>query len=144
MEPLSAVASIIALIQCAGKIGSLIYGYIGRLKRVPDEVQQLVDELHSLEKVLMTLHNYVKTSSCFIQPGLQHLTALSGQLHACSQVLGQLASNLERTKIVKTRKYMWAMKYPKWPLGGKGTRRYISSIEKQKYHFELIITTDRR
>lgn len=59
IEALEIAASIIGVIQLAGKATSLSYGYIGGVKRASVDIQQLVDELIALSKALIALKEYM-------------------------------------------------------------------------------------
>jgi hypothetical protein len=74
MAEVGIAASVITVIQIAGKVASLAYGYIGALKRVPKDLQDLVEELGSFSKILRTLQDLVDNNPDM--PALHQLSAV--------------------------------------------------------------------
>lgn len=138
MEALGIAASIIAVIQLAGKLTSLGYGYIGGVKRAPKDVQELLDELSSLVKVLVVLRDYVDKNPQSAA-ALQTLNGPGGPIHGIGQELGVLQSKLDPTGKDGFKGIMGDLK---WPLKEKETMQHISRIDRHKSLFIFALTTD--
>lgn len=132
-------ASLITLIQVVGKATSIGYGYLGAVKRAPDELQGLVNELNSLSLVLASLQNYVNTypQSEALQKLNDPSPAKPGPLQECARELAKLVSKAEP----KTgwRKILGRLK---WPLQETETSQIIAQIERHKSLFNLALGTD--
>jgi len=107
MAEVGIAASAIAVIQIAGKVASLAYGYIGALKRAPKDLQDLFEELGSFSKILSTLQDLIDNPD---MPALHQLSAVQTQaskigskgcqenpqpLQACATQLEELRKSLE-------------------------------------------------
>lgn len=120
--------SIVGLIQLTGQIVTVGYGYIGGVNRARKDLRELMDELHSLTKVLVVLGDYVDTS-----PESTALQTLNEPLQRCVEELRELYLELEpKNKIDKF----------KWPLKEKETQQRISRIERFKGLFSFAIAAD--
>ena len=135
MAELGAVASIIAVVQLAGVVTSLGYGYIGGVKRAPRDLQDLVDELSSLHKVLATLRDLVDEEGQLA--ALEKLNEPGGPLAECSRVLAELKARLEPKTGLKG-----AVNALRWPLEKQETMQYISRVERHKTLFVFALTAD--
>lgn len=126
------VASIIAVVELAGKAAAASYGYIGGVKRAPEEIKKFYDELNSLANVLATLKDCVTAN-----PRSIPLQALGASLQECISEMQVLEAKL-KPKIGWRRKLA---RY-KWPLKVKETGEYTARIERHKTLFTLALNTD--
>lgn len=136
-DGLSFAASIIAIIQLTAKLTSLGYGYIGGVKRAPDDLRDLMSELISLRQVLTILQNYADANP-------QSTSALhklndknGGPLQGCALALQRLQLKMEPKDGLRG---IWNSL--KWPLEETETAQHISRIERHKTLFIFAVTTD--
>lgn len=92
-EVLGIVASIIAVLQLNRKVTSMSYHYITGVKRAPKDLRELMEELHSLGQVLISLQDY--TSKTLQSEALQKLNGQDGPLRGCVQELESLMRKME-------------------------------------------------
>lgn len=134
-EAVGLTTSIISLIQLTGKLTGLGYGYLGCVKRAPNDLRDLVDELNSLSRVLATMQNYVDKNPGSV--AIQELGGINGPLQGCDLALKELQSKLEPRDGFKG-----FMDNLKWPLKESETTRFVSRIERQKSLFSLALSVD--
>lgn len=72
-DPLSAAASITVILYITAKLVLLGNDYIKGIKEAPEDIQQLVDELQSLNKVLSILGTFVLDDKNLQSTALQAL-----------------------------------------------------------------------
>lgn len=135
METLAITASIIALIQLAGRATSVGYSYISGVKRAPKDLRELVAELSSLTEVLAILQDYADK-----KPQLAALETLGGKggpLHRCARELERLQLELGSMDGLRG-----VIDNLRWPLKEPETLQYISRIEQYKSLFTLALTVD--
>lgn len=87
-EAVGLAASILGIIHITTKVASLSYSYITAIKRAPDELRKLADELKSLTTVLTTL------SICEDEHG-PALLQIQGPLQSCVSDLISIQTKLE-------------------------------------------------
>jgi hypothetical protein len=127
-EVIGLVSGIVALIQLAGKLTSISYSYACGVKRASKDLGDLIDELGSLSKVLLSLRSHlerVKTTSSI--SALQGLNDADGPLKVCGRELEELISQVEPRNGWKG-----MVDSIKWPLKEKDTLQLISRIERHK------------
>lgn len=133
MEMLGITASIVGLIQLSGKVASLGYGYIGAVKRASADVQDLVDELISLSKVLIALRQFADDN-----PQSEALATLSGPLRGCTLELEKLERKLKPVDST-WRRMLGSLK---WPLKEAEMGQVIGRLERLKSLFVIALSTD--
>lgn len=136
-EVLGLVASIIGVLQLTGALVSVGYDYIGGVKSASKDLQDLVDELHSLGKVLIILQEHADSNPK--SAALQKLNSSDGPLKGCTDQLDKLKSKLEAGKALG---FKGKVKNLVWPLKEKETMQYISRIERHKSIFTFALTAD--
>lgn len=140
MEPVSAVASIIGIIQLASKVTTLGYGYIGSVKRASEDVEKLMAEILSLSNVLVALKEFMdhQISSGSESKALQ---TLDGALRGCTLELERLELNLK--SLTGMRKRLRRMVGSlQWPFKESETLQIMTHIERHKNIFILALSTD--
>ncbi len=90
-EVVGLTSSIIAVVDLTAKLASLSYGHIASVKRAPKKIQNLVDEIVALRKILSTLQNLVDDGR-YVST-IQKLNEPDGHLHNCQQELEALIEN---------------------------------------------------
>lgn len=136
-DPLSITASVIAVLQLTGTMITLGKDYIKGVKDAPEDIQQLIDELQSLGKVLSTLRDHIVNDKDLKSTALQALNGQNGHLSACALELKRLQLKLEPEKGLRAK-----INRLKWPLKEKETFQYISRIERHKSLFTFALTID--
>ncbi|KAI5841032.1 hypothetical protein DFP73DRAFT_132950 [Morchella snyderi] len=137
-EVIGLVSGIIALIQLAGKLTSISYSYACGVKRASKDLGDLIDELGSLSKVLLSLRSHlerVKTTSSI--SALRGLNDTDGPLKVCGRELEELISQVEPRNGWKG-----VVDSIKWPLKEKDTLQLISRIERHKSLIMFALTAD--
>lgn len=138
MEVLGAAASVIVVIQLAGAVSTLCYGYIVKVKRSQKESQLLVEELNSLSKVLSALKEYTDKDPQSTAV-LQMLNDPGGPLPSCLSELEKLKTKFGSARKSFRRKITRSLK---WPLEEEETFETISRIERQKTLFNIALNHD--
>lgn len=136
MEALGLATSIIAVIQLAGKITSLGYGYISSAKRAPNDIRELLEEISSLAKTLVALKNLE------LSPGkqLEALHSLDEPLWGCLLELERLESKLKKSVGgLGWRRFMSSIK---WPFKEAENLQIMARIERYKSLFIIALGTD--
>lgn len=131
-EVVGLVASIIGISQLAAKVTSLGYGYVGGVKRAPEDIQNFMKELGSLTRVLTTLEGCAKT-----HPGSPALEEIENPLQECLQEMEKLVTKMQP-------KGWWKKKVArfKWPLKETETAEYIGRLERHKSFFIIALNAD--
>ncbi|KAH0603796.1 uncharacterized protein H6S33_007455 [Morchella sextelata] len=137
-DPLSFVASILAITQLAAKLTCLGYGYVSAVKRAPDDLMDLMNELLALSRVLSILQVYADSSSNAADSALYQLNgANNSPLQVCSQALEKLLIRMEPKDGFKG-----FISNMKWPLEEKETTQHIARIERHKTLFMFALQAD--
>lgn len=129
---LGIAASIIAVIHLTGKLTSLSYGYIGGVKRAGDDMKELLEELSSLMKALITLKDFTDANP--LSPTLQ---GLDGPIRACTRELETLEAKLTTRKGV-----MGMIDRLQWPFKNSEFSDLKSRIERHKSLFTFALAID--
>lgn len=91
------VAGIIALIKLTGKTTVAGYEYVGGVKRASKDIKNLLDELGSFSKVLVSLKTHIETNGT--KPtALRELNEPDGPIPKCARELEELLLALEPRK----------------------------------------------
>lgn len=129
-EVVGLAASIIAILQLAGKVTVLGYEFISASKRGPNDIRELISELNSLSQVLLALQDQSTGSP---SPQLQKLGEKDGLLEKCTHELQELEKKLGSGK--KRDRFLWVLKE-------KEIMEHINRIERFKSHFSLAMASD--
>jgi hypothetical protein len=129
------VASIYGIIQLSGKLTQVFGGYIGGVKRAPEDIKTLRDELDSLTSVLNLLEKCAKENP--LSTALQDLCGQDKALSRCKDELEKLQNNLVPPKSG----LRGVIDRLKWPLKEKETSQYISQIRGYTSAFNLVVST---
>lgn len=134
-EAVALVASVITIIQLTGAVTALGYRYIASIKRAPDDVQQLVDELAALGKVLTAVRTYADKYPN--STTLDLLNDQNGPLRGCAEELNKLQAKLQPKVGFKG-----VVENFKWPFKENETLQHISRLERHKNLFVFALTAD--
>lgn len=105
MDPLSAIASVIAIYQLASKVGGMCFLYAQDVRGAQKESDFIIDEIHSFQKSLRSLKRMLDNEEHAHGGGdrLRNLKELmdggSGSLQQCKRDLENLLTKLEKIKM---------------------------------------------
>ncbi|KAH8153587.1 uncharacterized protein LAJ45_02400 [Morchella importuna] len=133
MPKYSIAVTIIGVIQLAGKVTSLGYGYIGGVDRAPKYLRELVDELAALSKVLIAIQDHTDKEPT--SEVIHSLNEERGPLQGCARELEILQSELEPKNGEGLQSVM--EDNLEWPLEEEPTKEYIKRVKALKEIFEL-------
>lgn len=136
-DPLSIVASVIAIAQLTERLIALGYVYLGGTKAASKDLRELVNELQSLGKVLVVLQDYAQADQNLQSTALQSLNGQNGPLPGCALELRRLQLKLEPKQGLRG-----MIQSLKWPFKEQETQQHIARIQRQKSLFILALTVD--
>lgn len=138
-EPLSLIASLIAVAQISGDIVSLCYNYRKCLKDASKQIMMLTDEVKSLRDVLENLIMVVdqQTPDSLQLAMISRLAVKDGPVTKTLQELEALQNKLEPVSSRRT-----FMKILTWPLEEQEVAQILARINRWKQIFMLAVTTD--
>jgi len=134
MDPLSAAASVIAIIQITNAVLVGFYRLQGQIKDAGNEIAQAISEIEDLAAVLNDLHEILQFSSAAANSA-DDLTGKSGPLESITKVLNELSQKLAPLSRpgLKT-KFRWSFE-------SKGIQRMLGVIQSQKSTLQLVLTS---
>ncbi|KAF3207215.1 hypothetical protein TWF106_000469 [Orbilia oligospora] len=121
MEVVGGVASVIAIVDLAGKIAKICAGYIGEVREYEAEVKALTDRVQCLQKVLQQLDDLLKGPH---QGKLTSSKELQNNLITCKNELQSLESRIEKVPSAPTATAGPSNNRPKKP------RKFFDSLKK--------------
>jgi len=143
MDPLSAIASAIAVVQLADKVISLCKSYITGVHDAPVDLRKILIEVSSMKCVLEVIellgHAKDGTSSPFLE-------TLGGPLNECNEALKSLESMLspqfESPSEGRRQKIVLSLVRLAWPLKKEKAQRLLDEIARHKSTISLSLTTE--
>ena len=141
MDGLSAVASVIAVVQTSGLVFDLCRTYYLQVKDARKDIKLLRDEVTSLQDVLTTVADLAEDPRSAKQPILSLLNQPDGPLKQCQKDLTSLAAKLDPGQGKHTMK-QFGLRALKWPFSSKDVERFITIIGRHKATFNLALTAD--
>lgn len=137
-EAIGFAASIIGVIQLAGQVASLSWGYIGGVRGASKNIRDLASEISGLSSVLaLVLDHADKNSGKSTALGM--LNGEKGPIQKCTEELEKLQVKLKLRDGVRG-----AFDSLTWPLKESETLQCISRIQRLKGLFNLALTADIR
>lgn len=136
VDPLSATASIIAVIQISGTVLSACYHYIASVNDAPRDIEWVISEVGSLKSILDNLKELV----CIIGDHSALSKALgadNGPLKTCESALKVLSDKLSVLANVSR-----PLSRLTWPLKEKTVHKILEVIQKQKNTLILALHAD--
>ena len=139
MDPLSAAASVIAIIQLTNAVLVGFYHLQGQIKDAESEISRAISEIEDLSAVLSDLRDALQLSSdgVLIQALLfagkpndkkDPLASIKSVFQELSQKLAPLSKPSLKTKF-------------RWPFESKGIQRMLSVIQSQKSTLQLALSS---
>ena len=151
MDPLSVTASVISVIQAAGKVISICCDYRSSVKGSSWEVSRILEDTRSLRSILQNLEELAdkaETVGAVEQPRLPALKSLcdpdTGILSSCYSELEKLTCKLappgwSGPAGSKRRGLIEALS---WPLKKKDTEKVLDSIRRYKDTISVAVYAD--
>lgn len=138
MDPLSSAASVIALIQLAGRIVKICGDYIQEVKNARAEILEVQQAVTDLAGVLRELHVLLQGPN---GPSLSSSQTLDVPITNCSSTLTalELTIGLRKRNSMMRRLRFQALA---WPLKRIEVEKIISKIERYKSTFTLSLQID--
>lgn len=140
MDPLSATASIIAVIQLTGSVVSAVYNYRKGVKNAPEDAAKIIRDLTGLSQILEKLLQMIekeRSTKAARLACLNDLVKPDGPLASCQKTLGRLNTKLQPESGWRAVKQSLI-----WPLKQDYVRKNLDEIATAKATLELALTVD--
>lgn len=134
MEPLSGVASVIAVIQLAGVVTQMCRTYIIKVKEAKEDVIRLTQHISALRAVLEGLGKLLQETEGPVTIPQE----LSGEVASCFSFLQSIKARVDPDRMRKpmTR---WGLRAIRWPLRHSEVDKTVGEIERYKTLFTLAL-----
>ena len=134
MDPLSAVASVIAIYQLASTVSSLCFRYSHGVRGADRDADLVINEIDTFQKYLRTLKEILATEDA-ATAGLDRIRNLNEIIDGESAALRTCESDLEglKTKLVKVQSQgnlRGAVHKLSWPLKQEEVRKTLDTLRK--------------
>lgn len=140
-EPLSLVASLIAVVQISGSVISCCYEYRKGVRNAPKDLLRVINEVTGLRNVverLVTLIDEEKMTSHKYLSTLSDIASADGPLEFCQRDLGSLKVKLE----TPVNEWKALGKRLMWPLQEKDVTKILASVYRVKSLLETALMVD--
>ena len=138
MDPLSGVASVVAVVQISGQIIKICHGYISEVKSARADISRLVVEVQSFQEVLQSLRTKIEGPD---GPKLVSTRTVVESIERSQHDLKALQAKLE-TKQDRRSMRRFGIRVLKWPLESHEVDRIINVLERHKSTIDLAMSTD--
>jgi hypothetical protein len=140
MEPLSAAASIIAVIQITSKVYELCTNYYLHAKHAKDDIRRLKQEVDTLQDILLSITDLSESGSPGVINVLEKVTKDGGLLDQCRDDLTALLQKLNPSGSGNSLdKLMFNLK---WPFSRKDLDVTLDTIERYKSSLALATASE--
>ena len=141
MDPFSATASAIAILQLSGTIIATCYNYQSCVKSATKDAKQIINELNNLRTVIESLLTTLNEEDAVGTAGsvLDKLAQKNGSLHCCQSNLAELTRKLEPKEGWRQVKAVLL-----WPLKESDVKKLLSNIQDTKSTIQLALSLDHR
>jgi len=140
MDGLSAVASVIAVIQISAQVFDLCRTYYLNVKDARKDIQRLRNEVNSLQDILVNVADLANETQSPLLQTLGLINQRDGPLAQCRLELTALLAKLDPGE--GTSKVKLALRSLKWPLHSKEIDLVLLAIGRYKSSFALALSTD--
>ncbi|TVY40551.1 hypothetical protein LOCC1_G004799 [Lachnellula occidentalis] len=130
MDGLSGAASVIAVLQLATAVGSVLKDYYEGVRDAREDIRKLYASIKGLEGILERLKDVAK--------GISDETLFTQPLEGVEAELKELMGKLQGSKASKTRARR-ALQSLAWPFEKKDAEKSVIAIEKHKSGLSLLI-----
>ena len=141
MEPVSAAASIVAIVQMTGQLFDLCQTYYRHVRGARADIRLLSDEVCSLIDVLDSLEAVVNDPLGHRLGTLATLSKSSGPLSSGQNLINGLKIKLEASMPDSSRKSS-CLTALRWPLKKIELEKTVKAIDRLKSTFSLALATD--
>lgn len=134
MDPLSATASVIAIIQLTNAVLVGFYRLQGQIKDAESEISRAISEVEDLAAVLSDLQDAIQPASNTV-PIQTLLAGKNDPLESLKSVLEELSQ-----KLAPLSKPSLKTKF-RWPFESKGIQRMLGVLQNQKSTLQLALSS---
>ncbi|CAG8184312.1 unnamed protein product [Penicillium nalgiovense] len=138
MDPLSGVASVIAVIQLTGGIVQICGKYLNNVKNATQDILRFQEKIAALAKVLQSLDELIRGSDGNKLTATQDLV---DNIAKCSSALTILKEKIN-PETTQKRMRKWGLRALKWPLARSEVDFAIMELESYKTTFALSLQVD--
>ena len=136
-DPLSAAASVIALLQLTETVLTACYRFVVQVSNASAEVDRTTREAGSLKVILLDLKSSVDGDGGSHLAGMSSLCGENGTLTVCIKSLQELESKLSRAAAP-----MSLRRRLLWPFESRKVDEILDNIQKQKPSLLLALVCD--
>ena len=141
MDPLSAAASIIAVVQISGQVFQLCQAYYSGVKGARKDIKLLRDEMISLQDVLTHVADLAEDPGLANPSTLNLLNQQNSPVQQCQKDLEELVVKLEHGQ-GNNKMRQFGFRALKWPFSSKDVEKLLATIGRHKATFNLALTAD--
>jgi hypothetical protein len=148
MDPLSIIASSIAIIQVADRLVSICKSYLKSVKDAPNDLRIIIIEVGSVRCILELIRDLVPEDSednNDMSFRLQNLRGEDGPVEGCKKALIALSSLVPDPAVQSThqkRRKLFSLTTLAWPLKEGKARKLLQDIGRYKATMSLALTTE--
>ena len=142
MDPLSATASVIAVIQITSQAFSLCQTYFQGVKSARKDIKRLRDEVTAFQDVLAGVADLADAPDSAQLSNLHLLTKPGGLVQRCRADLEDLVARLQAGMGKDEKMKQFGLRALKWPFSSKEVDRELVVLSRYKETFALALTTD--
>lgn len=140
MEPLSAAASVVAVVQISAQVFDLCRTYYLNVRDARKDIERLRNEIISLQDILVKVVDIADSPNANDLQTLGLINQEDGPLQQCQLELTRLLGKLDQGET--SSKVKLALRSLKWPLSSKDVDKSLLAIGRYKASFVLALTTD--
>jgi NACHT domain len=141
MDPLSAAANVIAVIEICSVVLSRCYRYAVKVKNASKEISQVINEVGSLKSILEDLKSLTQSMTEFnntkLYTFMQTLDSPSGPLKMCELALHEVNAKLGSATVEPSLGNMML-----WPWTENSIKKLLRVIQDQKSNIILAFTAE--
>ena len=138
MDPLSATASVIAVIQMSEKVGSAAYRYVKGAKNAKSDIESLLDEIGGLKTFLENTQTLLESPQ---GSKLETSQDLNARLKKLLCELRRINQDLEEKLAAKKNKILPAA-FLKWPFESSKIQEIVQKLAKFRGDIEACLQID--
>ena len=138
MDPISAAASVAGLASLTLEVSLSLTSYCKAVKNARKDVQEVAQELTSIQDVLGQLNNFLRSHQ--IKTKLfDRNCLLATALNTCGNSIESISSKLQALEADSSSR-LWEKL--KWPFNEKEMRRTLATLQRSAATFQLSLTIE--
>ena len=141
MDPVSAAASVMAVVQISGQVFQLCQAYYSGVKEARKNIKLLRDEITSLQDVLTHVADLAEDPGSANPSILSLLKQRNDPVQQCQKDLEGLILKLQPSQENNKMK-QFGLRALKWPFSSKDVEKLLTTIGRHKATFNLALTAD--